>query len=158
VVNLIEAVTATELRWDANRIEQVAHGDFWDDNVQFMGSRFQAILDFGFMAQRLRIDDLALPFWFYLLEPAQSVPGDAERRLLTTLLDSYDRAATRPLSMAERMSIPLIIARQPAWSVGTWIVELDEDRARRHALDVTNELDVARTVFRDIDLWQDAVR
>ena len=91
VVDLVDSVTDAERNWDADRIEQVVHGDFWDDNVPFVGSRLEAILDFGFMAQRLRVDDLALTFWFYLLEPDHGVPGEAERRLLRTLLDAYDQ-------------------------------------------------------------------
>lgn len=156
-VNLIEAVTEAERHWDMNRIEQVVHGDFWDNNVPFLGARLQAILDFGFMAQRLRVDDLALPFWFYLLEPQRRVPGEAERRFLRALLDSYDRAAGRPLSFPERMSLPLVVARQPAWSVGGWIVQLDDESARHHALDVATELEVAEAIWRDVRLWQEAL-
>ena len=103
VVDLVDSVTDAERNWDADRIEQVVHGDFWDDNVPFVGSRLEAILDFGFMAQRLRVDDLALTFWFYLLEPDHGVPGEAERRLLRTLMDAYDQTASQPLSLGERI-------------------------------------------------------
>lgn len=157
VVDLVEAVTDAERAWDRDRIEQVVHGDFWDDNVLFVGSRVVAVLDFGFMAQRLRVDDLALPFWFSLLEPGHGVPGEAERRLLRALLDSYDHAAVRPLTMAERMSVPLVVARQPAWSVGHWVLRLDEGPARRHALDAAAELEVAEAMWREMPLWQDAL-
>lgn len=156
-VDLIEAVTEAERRWDLNRIEQVVHGDFWDNNVPFLGTRLQAILDFGFMARRFRVDDVALPFWFYLLEPQHRLPGEAERRFLRSLLDSYDGAASQPLSFSERMSLPLVVARQPAWSVGGWIMQLDDESARHHALDAAAELEVAETIWRDVRLWQEAL-
>lgn len=48
-----------DLRFD--QYVQVLHGDFWDNNVLFVDGEVAAVLDFGFMAERPRIDDLALP-------------------------------------------------------------------------------------------------
>jgi hypothetical protein len=40
---------------------QLTHGDFWDGNVFFRGEALVFVADFGFLAERARIDDLAHP-------------------------------------------------------------------------------------------------
>ena len=42
---------------------QLAHGDFWDDNVLFRHGRPVLLADFDFMGERARVDDLALTLW-----------------------------------------------------------------------------------------------
>jgi homoserine kinase type II len=133
---------------------QVVHGDFWDNNVLFDGGRVVAILDFGFMAERQRVDDLALPIWFYLLEPGHALPAAGDLRLVRDLLDAYDAASASPLSTAERLALPLAVARQPAWSVGGWVRALDRPEALAHAEAAALELPVARAVLNRLDVWQ----
>jgi Ser/Thr protein kinase RdoA (MazF antagonist) len=43
---------------------QLVHGDFWDNNVGFLGGRPVLVADFDFMGERARIDDLALTLWY----------------------------------------------------------------------------------------------
>ncbi|HEX6509372.1 MAG TPA: phosphotransferase, partial [Chloroflexota bacterium] len=43
---------------------QLVHGDFWDNNVLFRGDVVVLVTDLDFMADRLRIDDLALTLFF----------------------------------------------------------------------------------------------
>jgi homoserine kinase type II len=133
------------------------HGDFWDNNVLFASNRIAAVLDFGFMAERPRVDDLALPFWFYLLEPGRGLPTSADQKVLRELIDAYDGASRAPLSTIERQSIPLAIARQPAWSIGRWVVDLEEGQAIRHALSAASELPVAQAIVDNVNAWQEAL-
>lgn len=92
------------------------HGDFWDNNVLFDEEAIAAALDFGFMNQRPRVDDLALSFWFYLLEPGHGRPAAADQKVLGMLVDAYNEASAMPLTAAELEALPLATARQPAWS------------------------------------------
>jgi hypothetical protein len=63
------------------------HGDFWDDDVFFQDETPVFIADFSFMAERARIDDLALTLYY----------ADTEFGLAT----SQDRiAALQPLVRA----------------------------------------------------------
>ena len=152
-----DAVWRAEAPLLADQVVQVVHGDFWDNNVLFAEGEVAALLDFGFMAQRPRVDDLALTIWFLLLEPGAGLPTDDSIALVAQLLDAYDAGTHRPLSAAERASLPLAVARQPAWSVGGWVLALDETNAYRHARAAVPEQPVAAAVLRDLARWQDAL-
>src|SRR5262249_23917479 len=119
----IEAVDAAERPLRPLQREQLVHGDWWGNNVLFQDDRLAAVLDFDFMADRARIDDWALTAYFFLLEPGKGRPGRSDRAQLRRFVADYDAAAAVPLSAAERAALPLAMARQPAWSVGRWIVE-----------------------------------
>lgn len=157
VVVHINAVTAAERAYAQQQISQLVHGDFWDNNVLFAGDDLAALIDFDFMAVRWRIDDLALPIWFSLLEPDHGLPDDHDLDLVRRLVDAYDSGTTRPLSRSERLALPLAIARQPAWSVGRWVVQLDEEDARRHARSAAEEFPVARQIMINLRSWQAAL-
>lgn len=153
----IDAVSAAEAPLLADLPTQIVHGDFWDDNVLFRGAEPAVLLDFDFMAKRPRIDDLALTAFFYLLEPGKGLPGVAERRQLRRFVDAYDAAASTPLSPVERSALPLAIARQPAWSVGRWVVDLPEVDAIDHARSVVAELPVAQAILAELETWRAAL-
>jgi homoserine kinase type II len=136
---------------------QIVHGDFWDNNVLFRGGDIVAVLDFGFMAERTRVDDLALPLWFQLLKSGRTRPDAEDRRLVNALLDAYDSGTDAPLSFNERLSIPLAIARQPAWSLGGWVRILDEATAIDHARSAAAELPIAVAVLEDLSVWNQDV-
>jgi len=158
VTHHIDAVTALEAELSDEQLGQVVHGDFWDNNVLFADDELQAVIDYDFMAERWRVDDLALTIWFYLLEPGHGLPTSKDRELVKMLLDSYDASASVPLSAAERRTIPLAIARQPAWSAGGWVrVDDDVDRARRHAYAAAKELPVAQQILLELGAWQTAL-
>lgn len=154
VVEHVDLVASLDSSSSAELGSQIVHGDYWDNNVLFDRDRVAAVLDFGFMAERPRFDDLALPIWFYLLEPGHRLPTREDRGLLRRMVDAYDAASTRPLSEAERFALPLAIARQPAWSVGRWIPALDEPAAMEHAQTAAQELAVAQAVLKERDGWQ----
>lgn len=83
---------------------QAVHGDFWDNNVLFVGREVTAILDFDFADRRPRVDDLALPL-SYLAQ------GGTALGRLRELVDAYDSGNAEPLSGAERRALPFAMAR-----------------------------------------------
>jgi homoserine kinase type II len=153
----VSTVDSAERPLRAGQLRQVVHGDFWDNNVLFLDDVLVALLDFDFMAERPRVDDLALTAYFYLLEPGKGLPGPADRLQLRRFVDCYDVSARVPLSDSERAALPLAIARQPAWSVGRWVLELDEPEAKKHAAAAATELPVAQAILADLPAWQDAL-
>lgn len=157
VVRQIDAVDAAEAPLRDRQVRQVVHGDFWDNNVLFHDHELVALIDFDFMAERPRIDDLALTIYFYLLEADGDLPTVRERDRVRGFVDAYDAATSLKLSFDERAALPLAIARQPAWSVGHWVNVLDEPQARAHAAEVVGELPVAQAVLAELDAWQDAL-
>ena len=143
-----------EFRYDQHR--QVVHGDFWDNNVLFVDGEVAAVLDFGFMAERARIDDLALPIWFYLLDQAPSDPAVID--VVAAMVGAYDHSTCSPLTAAERLSLPLVLARQPAWMVGRWVLlDENEERAQTHARRAAAEFAVAVGILDRLGDWQDAL-
>ena len=73
------------------------------------------------------------------------------------MVAAYDRGTEQPLSPDERAALPLAIARQPAWSIGRHVVELDDEPARAHAREAMAELPVAEAIMADLPGWQDAL-
>lgn len=116
-----------------------------------------AVLDMGFMAERARVDDLALPIWFWLLETEHGPFGLDDIRLATRMLDAYDASARKPLSRAERAALPLALARQPAWMVGRWVLEPPDEVARHSAEQAQRAFPRAREVLIKLDELTDAV-
>jgi len=135
---------------------QLVHGDFWDNNVLYRGDELVLIHDFDHMGERARIDDVALTLYFVSLEPVLGL-GDDRRQALRRLVDSYDSGLEVPLSPAERAGLPVSLARQPLWSMGIWIADLDDDRAARsHAAGMNVAVELSLEIMRDLPRWQDA--
>ncbi|MGI8870744.1 MAG: phosphotransferase enzyme family protein [Mycobacteriales bacterium] len=153
----VESVAELESALRDRQLTQIVHGDFWDNNVLFRGTELVAVIDFDFMARRPRVDDLALTAYFLFLQPGRGLPTRDDAAMLRRFTDAYDAVAGVPLAIDERAALPLAIARQPAWSLGRWVVELDEGGARKHATDLMGELPVARAILADIDYWQHAL-
>jgi Ser/Thr protein kinase RdoA (MazF antagonist) len=137
---------------------QVVHGDFWDNNVLIHNGVVVAVIDFDFLGRRPRIDDLALTAFFFLLEPPLTLPSADDRDAIASMVAAYDRGTDQPLSPDERAALPLAIARQPAWSIGRHVVELDEEPARAHARAAMAELPVAEAIMAELPAWQDVLR
>jgi homoserine kinase type II len=135
---------------------QWCHGDFWDNNVLFRGGDVVLVTDFGFMNRRPRLDDLALTLYFTLedLDPAAE---DDAARVLAGLVDAYDSGTRRPLSQAERRTLPFVLARQPLWSIAVWAAQLDDPGTVAAHLDGhEHALTRARTILAAVDHWIDA--
>ncbi|MFC5649504.1 phosphotransferase enzyme family protein [Paenibacillus solisilvae] len=134
---------------------QVVHGDYWDNNVFFLGGRVLLVADFDFMGERARIDDLALTLYYFGCsdEPV----SDKQLGSLRSLIDAYDEGLDEHLSITERKALPFAMARQPLWSIGGWIALLDdEEAALRHAASMLAEVEWALRIVRELDRWQAA--
>ena len=160
------AATAEELAHLVTTVEhdlilvlprQLVHGDFWHDNVLFRSSDVVLILDFDFMGERARIDDLALTLYFTSLKYAENSVSDDQLKRLGRLVDAYESGLADHLSGAERAALPLALARQPLWSIGGWVALLDDEAsARRHAAGTSWAVAWALEIVRQIDRWQTA--
>ena len=127
---LMERVLDLELRLGLRRPEQLVHGDFWDNNVLFVGDDVVLVTDFDSLGPRPRVEDLALTLYFVSLD-VDDLSRDDDR--LWTLVDAYESGLDRRLAEEERQSLPIAMARQPLWSIGVWIARLDDETtARRH--------------------------
>lgn len=134
---------------------QLVHGDYWDNNVLLRDDRVVLITDYDFMGERARIDDLALTL--YYVDCSDKPMSDERLRRLRRLVDAYDEGLDEHLTDAERLALPLAMARQPLWSVGGWIALLDDEAmARRHAASMLGEVDWALHIMHDLDRWQAA--
>ena len=137
---------------------QLVHGDFWDDNVLYRGGDIVLVHDFDHMSERARIDDLALTLYYLSSEPSADLERDGLRLLLRRLVDAYDSGLESGLSHAERIALPVALARQPLWSVGGWIADLDDDgAARAHAAGMNAAVEFARVIMRELPEWQEAM-
>jgi homoserine kinase type II len=147
------AAQEQELTVPARR--QLVHGDFWDNNVLFRGRRVALVTDFDFLGERPRADDLALTLYFTSVG-ITDITRDPAR--LTGLVAAYETGLGTRLSPHERAAIPLAIARQPLWSIATWVALLDDqDAARRHLAATGAELKWALQLAGRIAQVQDAL-
>jgi Ser/Thr protein kinase RdoA (MazF antagonist) len=136
---------------------QLAHGDFWDNNVYFREGRVVLVTDFDFMGERARIDDLALTLYYTNSTFGDDPLSDARIRSLRGLVDAYDRGLDEPLTSEERAALPLALARQPLWWVGCWVALLDDEaRARQGLPGMAADVDWALQIIREPDHWQAA--
>jgi homoserine kinase type II len=154
---LAQLVSSAEFLRQDDLPKHLVHGDFWDNNVFLRGGEVVFVTDFDFMGERPRIDDLALTLYFTCLEFFEAHVSDSQLGRLRRLLDAYDRASERPLSSAERAALPLAIARQPLWSIGSWVARLDdESAARAHVAGASAEVKWALRVMDELARWQEA--
>src|SRR5258708_3082843 len=95
----------------------VVHGDCWDDKVFFQGETLVFVADFAFMAERARIDDLALTLYYADTEAGLTTSPD-RIAALRPLVHGYASGLGNPLTDAEHQALPWAIARQPLWAIG----------------------------------------
>ena len=151
---LAERVAAGEAGLTAGLPRQLVHGDFWDDNVFFRGDDPVFVADFAFMAERARIDDLALTL--YYADTEFGLTSSRERiAALRPLVRAYESGLGGLLTDQEREALPWAIARQPLWGIGGWVVVLDDhDTARAHARATFPAIGRALQLVADIPTWQ----
>jgi Ser/Thr protein kinase RdoA (MazF antagonist) len=150
---LAELVVAGEAALAAGLPRQLVHGDFWDGNVFFRGDDLVFVADFSFMADRTRIDDLALTL--YYADTELGLTGGPDRiAALRPMVRAYASGLGGPLTAAERAALPWAIARQPLWGIGGWVAVLDDqDAARAHARATFPAIQRALQLVADIPAW-----
>jgi Ser/Thr protein kinase RdoA (MazF antagonist) len=154
---LAEQVTAGEAGRAARLPRQLVHGDFWDDNVFFRGQDPAFVADFGFIAERARIDDVALTLYY---ADTQFGLATSQHRIaaLRPLVHAYASGLGTPLTDAERQALPWAIARQPLWGIGGWVTLLDDEHtARAHARATSPAIGRALQLITDIHTWRDGL-
>jgi len=150
---LAELVAAGEAALAGRLPRQLVHGDFWDGNVFFRGENPVFVADFGFMAERARIDDLALTLYYADTEFSLTTSGD-RIAALRPLVRAYASGLDEPLTSAEQEALPWAIARQPLWGIGGWVAVLDDqDAARAHARSTFPAVYRALQLVADIGSW-----
>jgi Ser/Thr protein kinase RdoA (MazF antagonist) len=154
---LAEQVTAGEAGRAAELPRQLVHGDYRDDNVFFRGQDPVFAADFGFIAERARIDDLALT-----LDYADTHFGLATSQdriaALRPLVHAYASGLGTPLTRAERQALPWALARQPLWGIGGRVTLLDDEHtARAHARATSPAIGRALQLITDIHAWRDGL-
>lgn len=150
---LADLVAAGEAALVAGLPRQLVHGDYWDDNVFFRGEEPVFVADFSFMAERARIDDLALTLYYADTEFGLTASSD-RIAALRPLARAYASGLDNPLTSLEREALPWAIARQPLWGIGGWVALLDDqDTARAHARATFPAIQRALELITDIPAW-----
>ncbi|MEX0875761.1 MAG: phosphotransferase [Actinomycetota bacterium] len=156
-IELAELVYEGERMFAGKLPVQVVHGDFWDNNVLFRGGDLVLVTDYDYMSARPRIDDLALTLYFTNCAFREGVLDPPRRAELRRLVDAYESGLDGPLSDDECSALPWAIARQPLWSIGGWVVRLDnEDTARRHVSGMEKDLEWTLAMAHAASSWADA--
>jgi Phosphotransferase enzyme family len=78
---------------------QLAHGDFWDNNVRLRHGQVALVTDFDFLADHPRTDDLALTLYLTSVDITDITSDPAP---LTELADAYESGLGTRLSQRER--------------------------------------------------------
>jgi homoserine kinase type II len=135
---------------------QPVHGDYWDNNVFFRAGRLALVTDLDFMGVRPRIDDLALTLYYTNSTFAEDQVSDARIRQLRRLVDAYDRGLGDRLTAAERLALPLALARVPLCFIGMVAATDSEREGRRLAAEMTADVAWALAIARAPGRWQAA--
>jgi Ser/Thr protein kinase RdoA (MazF antagonist) len=118
---LARQLRQVETQYEDQLHRQLVHGDYWDDNVRFTGSRISLVTDLDFMGERPRTDDLALTL-FYANERLGREDASGERiAQLRELVDAYDEVLSPQLCTAERRALPYAVARTSLCFVADWV-------------------------------------
>jgi homoserine kinase type II len=137
---------------------QLVHGDFWDNNVLFEADSIVLILDLDFMAERERVDDIALVL--YYTNSGSTLPRDASlgerQRRLRRLLDAYDSGLSCRLTAVERAAIPLALARVVLGYTRHLLQRAQEFDQRAVLAAWSVDLEWSLEIVRDLSGWQEA--
>lgn len=157
MVRLAEALAPLEAELDGELPRQLVHGDFWDNNVLFDDEgRITAVLDLDFAGVRPRIDDVALTFYYTTSGMKRDEVDAAHLRRLRRALDAYDSTASPKLSEAERLALPLALARTVLFSA-RYIVEVKEQATKREILgEITTDIKWSCALVESARAAQDA--
>lgn len=135
---------------------QLVHGDFWDNNVLFHTDQVVLVADLDFMGERPRIDDLALVLYYTNSTFRDDPLSDDRMRKLRRLVDAYDSGLRDHLTSAERVALPLALARTPLCFVGMVASVDTEVEAKKLASEIGWDVAWALAIVQDLDRWQTA--
>src|SRR6185503_16416091 len=95
-------VTMLEGAWPSGLPQGVIHADLFPDNVFFLGDRLSGLIDFYFACTDTLAYDIAICLNAWCFEPDHSYNVTKGRALL------HGYVAARPLSIEERVALPLL--------------------------------------------------
>lgn len=124
----------------------------------FERDRVVAVLDLDFMAERDRIDDIALILYYTNSGTtlARGLPIEDRRKRLRALVDAYDSTAVPALGSIERVALPLALARTML-KYTRYLVEAEVPAQQRGALTAElPELSWSEAILHQVTDWQDA--
>lgn len=153
---LARLVDETEREISTRLPRQLVHGDFWDNNVLFRAGRVILVIDFDFMGERARIDDLALTLYYTQSTFWEDAVSDERMHRLRGLVDAYESGLDEQLSSLERAALPLALARAPLCFVGMIAVVDSEQGARRLAAELSRDIAWALAIARNPAPWRAA--
>ena len=135
---------------------QLVHGDFWHNNVLFDEGHVVAVLDLDFMAERDRIDDIALVLYYATCGStlAPDLTGGQRRRRLRELIDAYDSHADPSLSAIERRALPIAMSRIMLKYTRHLIQQADVAGQREVLASEFAELDWSARIIDELAEWQ----
>jgi len=148
---LAHLITETQTKLYTKLPRQLTHGDYWDNNVFMDGLKVCNVIDFDFLGERARIDDIA-----YTIKSL--IRGAYSREVLArvkNVLESYDNKLGIPLTKDEKLALPLSMARIALSFVGI-IASLDtREQVSKEVKSRESAVAWALQLMEDIDYWQD---
>ncbi len=156
VKDLAGRLETAESQYAGKLPRQLAHGDFWDNNVLFRNEKLVVVLDLDFMGERARIDDLALTLYYTNSMLGGDYLSDERIQRLSHLVDLYNSGQDKPLTAIERSALPLAIARTPLYMMRYLaMMESKKEAAKPMANDLV-DYKWGLGLLDDLKHWQEA--
>ncbi|HEV2473435.1 MAG TPA: phosphotransferase, partial [Chthonomonadales bacterium] len=133
---------------------QLVHGDFWDNNVLFRKGSLALVADLDFMGERPRIDDVALTLYYTNSSRPEGRTTPARIAMLRSLVDRYDLGLEEPLSSAERLALPVALARSPLCFIGMIATVDSKTEGEKLIREMTPDAIWALDIVRNLERWQ----
>jgi Ser/Thr protein kinase RdoA (MazF antagonist) len=112
IVVLAEVLRPREAKLASAARRQLVHSDFWEHNVLFdSDDHIAAVLDLDFCGSRPRVDDLAYTLSGTASSLHSPTVDPAHWESIRPAVDAYSKAVEPPLSLEERLALPLAIGR-----------------------------------------------
>ena len=156
IENLAQAISLAEGPYADQLPRQLVHGDFWDNNVLFRDDKVAAILDFDFMEERPRIDDVALVLYYACTTAVESHGTAGTPQALAALVRAYADAASPPLIEVERLDLPIAIARTCLHFTRHLAQRVSWEEQRQVVEANLSELAWGAAMIHDLERWQEA--
>ena len=137
---------------------QLVHGDYWDNNVYLRDGEIVLVADLDFMGARPRIDDLALTLYYTNSTFAYDQVSRARVADLGRVVHAYDSSLARQLSDAERLAIPLAMARTAIGFIAQMTDADSDEGIHRLARELVPDFRWVRAMLEDLGGWQEVLQ
>lgn len=155
--SLAERVADAERDLDTGP-RQLVHGDYWDNNVYFLDGEIVLVADLDFMGARPRIDDLGLTLYYTNSTFADDQVSRARVADLGRLVRAYDSSLARQLSDAERLAIPLAMARTAIGFIAQMTDADSDEGIHTLARELVLDFRWVQALLDDLGGWQEVLQ